>query len=79
VRRLSVDIQSGNVGARAIAEAIAANHDTSLVDLTGFDLTLFRDVLGVSEEFQNNDAILAYMHAQRTMQQRVKSARGGYR
>jgi hypothetical protein len=64
---------------RAFAESIAANPDIALVDLQGVDLSLYMDVLGVSDELQSNCAILAHVQAQRIAQQRVKSARGGTR
>jgi hypothetical protein len=56
---------------RAFAESIAANPDIALVDLQGFDLSPYVDVLGVSDKHRDNDIILAH--------RRVKSARGGTR
>jgi hypothetical protein len=64
---------------RAFAESIAANPDIALVDLEGVDLYPYVDVLGVSDERQDNRAILAHVQAQRIAQQRVKSAKGGTR
>jgi hypothetical protein len=64
---------------RAFAESIARNPDIALVDLEGVDLSPYVDVLGVSDELQDNHAILAYVQAQRIAQQRVKSAKGGTR
>jgi hypothetical protein len=58
---------------------IAGNPDIALVDLEGVDLSPYVDVLGVSDELQDNRAILAHVQAQRIAQQRVKSARGGRR
>jgi hypothetical protein len=62
---------------RAFAESIAANPDIALVDLQGVDLSPYVDVHGVSDELQDNRAILAHVQAQRIAQQRVKSAKGG--
>jgi hypothetical protein len=64
---------------RAFAEAIFANEDSALIGLQGIDLSLYVDVLGVSDGFEGNRAILAQVQAQRITQQRVKSARGGTR
>jgi hypothetical protein len=64
---------------RAFAESIAANSDIALVDLQGVDLSPYVDVLGVSDEFWDNRAILAHVQAQRIAHQRVKSAKGGSR
>jgi hypothetical protein len=64
---------------RAFAESIAANPDIALIDLQGVDLSPYVDVLGVSDELQDNRAILAHVQAQRSAQQRVKSAKGGTR
>jgi hypothetical protein len=63
----------------AFAESIAANPDIALADLKGVDLSPYMDVLGVSDELQDNSAILAQVQAQRIAQQRVKSAKGGTR
>jgi hypothetical protein len=64
---------------RAFAESIAANPDAALIDLQGVDLSLYVDVLGVSDKLRGNRAILAHVQAQRIAQQRVKSAKGGTR
>jgi hypothetical protein len=58
---------------------IAANPDIALFDLQGVDLSPYLDVLSVSDELQDNRAILAHVQAQRIAQQRVKSAKGGTR
>jgi hypothetical protein len=55
------------------------NPDIALVDLRGVDLSPYVDVVGVSDELQDNHAILAHVQAQRIAQQRVKSAKGGTR
>jgi hypothetical protein len=70
----------GYEGTRAIAEAIAANEDTALVDIRGVDLSECVASLGLPEEFKRllNDDILAHMQARR-LAARVKSARGGVR
>jgi hypothetical protein len=64
---------------RAFAESIATNPDIALVDLGGVHLSPHVDVLGVSAELRDNRTILAHVQAQRTVHQRVKSARGGTR
>jgi hypothetical protein len=64
---------------RAFAESIARNPDIALVDLYGFGLSPYVEVLGVSGELRGNHAILARVQAQRIAQQRVKSAKGGTR
>jgi hypothetical protein len=64
---------------RAFAESIAANPDVGLIGLKGVDLSPYADVLGVSDELQDNRAILEYLQAQQIAQQRVKSAKGGTR
>jgi hypothetical protein len=64
---------------RAFAESISANPDIALVDLEGVDLSPYVDMLGVSDELQDNREILAHVQAQRIAQQRVKSAKGGAR
>jgi hypothetical protein len=69
------------------AESIAGNPDIALVDREGVDLSPYVDVHGVSDELQDNSAILAHVQAQRIAhvqaqriaQQRVKSAKGGTR
>jgi hypothetical protein len=64
---------------REFAESIAANPDIALIDLRGVDLSPYVDVLGVSDELQDNLSILAHVQAQRIAQHRVKSAKGGFR
>jgi hypothetical protein len=61
-----------------IAKSIAANPDSALVDIEGFDLYLYADVLGVLGDIRDdNRTILARVQAQRSARRRVKSARGG--
>jgi hypothetical protein len=62
---------------RAFAESIAGNPDIALVDLQGFQLSPYVDILGVSDELRGNRAILAHVQAQRIVHQGVKSAKGG--
>jgi hypothetical protein len=50
-------------GRAAFAESIAANPAIALVDLQGVDLSLYVDVLGVSDELWGNRAILAHVRA----------------
>jgi hypothetical protein len=68
----------GPAGERAIAEAIAANQDTAMFVLSGFDLKEHLHVLGVSDEMRrkSNREILAHIRA-RHRAHRAKSARGG--
>jgi hypothetical protein len=76
---LAEDAISNEGTQRAFAESIAANSDIALVDLQGVDLSLYVDVLGVSDELQGNRAILAHLQAQRIAQQRVKPVKSGTR
>jgi hypothetical protein len=68
----------GREGERASVEAIAANEDTALVEISGAELCEWLDVLGLSDDFRDalNWNILAHMRARR-LADRVKSARGG--
>jgi hypothetical protein len=74
---LAEDFTLDDATKRAFAEAISANQHSALINLQGVDLSLFADVLDVSDGFRNNSAILAHVKAQRIARQRVKSARGG--
>jgi hypothetical protein len=67
----------GPTGARAIAEAIAANEDTALMHLYGVELVEYRDILG-SNECRDNEGILACLRTRR-LAKSLKAARGGTR
>jgi hypothetical protein len=68
------------VAARAIVEAIAANEETALVELKGFKLAQYLDVLDMSQEIEctDNKGILERLR-ERHPTQSTKSARGGAR
>jgi hypothetical protein len=59
---------------REFPEAISANQDSALADLQRVHMSLYVDVLGVSDELQGNCAVLSQVPAQRIVQQQVKSA-----
>jgi hypothetical protein len=71
----------GSTGRRSIAEAIAANECISLVNVLGFELSEYLDMLGIPDEMsaQGNVSILAHIRKRHLLNRHVKSARGGAR